>query len=154
NSTREQIEDLLKIYQRASASDRTSAEDKRKILKRFVELAGLADRMKKRFEPVASSATGEAKEVIHRLNDAQKTLDEIHSGWFHFGPKPPNDACYVGHACFCGRHCYVWVCYDGMNELADFTRKVLKLGTTVKDVQVVTSPSGIQFSPALSSGAR
>jgi hypothetical protein len=154
DSTRERIEKLQKTYERAKASDPPTADDKREILKGVVGLAGLADTMKKRFEPVASSATGQAKEVIHRLNDTQKTLDEVRPGWFRVGPKPPKDACYVGHACFCGQQCYVWVCREGMNDLAEFTRKVLKLGTTVKDVQVVTAPTGIQFSPALSNPTR
>ena len=39
------------------------------------------------------------------------------------GPKKPKDACYVGHARFCGEECYVWVCADGVGRLSDFTRR-------------------------------
>jgi hypothetical protein len=112
-------------------------------------IVGRAKSLKLRFAPAQVSSTGLAKETIYRLNDLQKTLDEIPSDWLHWGPKKPKDACYVGHACFCGRDCYVWVGPDSLAGLSKFTRAVLKLGSTFKDVQVVTAPSGIQFAPAL-----
>jgi hypothetical protein len=48
----------------------------------------------------------------------------------------------------------VWVGDDGLDQLANFTRAVLKLGSTFKDVQIVTTPTGIQFSPALTNAPR
>jgi hypothetical protein len=110
--------------------------------------------LERKFVPLGSSATGEAKEAIYRVNDAQETLDKIHPGWYYFGSEKPKNACYVGHACFCGRECFVWVCRDGLEELSNFTRSVLKLGSTFKDVQIVTAPSGIQFAPALTNTPR
>jgi hypothetical protein len=107
-----------------------------------------------RFTHAAESATGQAKQAIYLVNDIQETLDRIPMGWFRYGPEKPKDACYVGHATFCGRGCYVWVCPDGLAGLADFVLAVLKIESTFKDVQVVTAPSGIQFAPALTNPGR
>lgn len=154
SAERPDVRELIKIYERVWARGELYARERREIIKRVAQIVGLTGRMKERFEPVATSSTGLAKETINRLNDAQETLGKIRPGWYHVGPEPPKDACYVGHACFCGQECYVWVCRDGMDALADFTRKVLKLGSTFKDVQVVTAPTGIQFSPALTNTPR
>jgi hypothetical protein len=149
------IKDIQDIYERSwRAPEDVVWPDKRKLIKSVVEITGLKGSLKERFEPYKYASTGLAKETIFRLNDAQKTLDEISTGWFRCGPKKPKNACYVGHACFCGRECYVWVCDDGLGELSKFTRAVLKLGNTFKDVQVVTMPTGIQFSPALTNAPR
>jgi hypothetical protein len=152
--TRDNIKKLIEIYERIRVRGVTYSGDRKNIIKNAMEILGLAGSMKQPFVSLGSTSTGEAKEVIHRLNDVQKTLDEVPSGWLRFGPTAPKDACYVGHACFCGRECYVWVCPDGVGALAEFTRKVLKLSTTIKDVQIVTAPSGIQFSPALTNTPR
>jgi hypothetical protein len=123
-------------------------DKRRELIEVVVDMQGLKDSLKRPFVSVQYSATGQAKEVINRLNDAQDALDKIHPGWFHCGSKKPKDACYVGHATFCGQECYVWVCRDGLDQLAEFTRTVLKLGSTFRDIQILNAPSGIQFSPA------
>jgi hypothetical protein len=148
------IKDIQDIYERSWPPEDVVWPVKRKLIKSVVEITGLKGLLKERFEPYKYASTGLAKETIYRLNDVQKTLDEISTGWFRWGPKKPKHACYVGHACFCGRECYVWVCDDGLDELSKFTRAVLKLGATFKDVQVVTMPTGIQFSPALTNAPR
>jgi hypothetical protein len=145
---------LENIIDGRTSTDELSPGEQREIVMEVAKLTGIDASLKRRFEPVKRSSTGLAKETIYRINDTQKTLDEIHSGWFRFGPRKPKDACYVGHAKFCGQEYYVWVCNDGLEDLEEFTRKVLKLGTTLKDVQVVTAPSGIQFSPALTNTSR
>jgi hypothetical protein len=150
------IEDLLKKLEleRVWSYDEIERRDKRDIIRIVVDITGLKPSMKERFEPFRDSSTGQAKEAIYRLNDIQKTLDEIPSGWLHVGSKKPKEACYIGHAYFCGKSCYVWVCDDGLDGLSKFTRAVLKLGSTFKDVQIVTAPTGIQFAPALSNTPR
>jgi len=154
DSTLGKIEDLRKRWNDLWPPHELDAGEKREIIKRVVEITGLKTSLKERFEPVKDSSTGLAKETIYRLNDLQKTLDEIPSGWLCCGPKKPKDACYVGRARFCGKECYVWVCPDGLDGLSKFTRAVLKLGSTFKDVQVVTAPAGIQFAPALTNTPR
>ncbi len=42
----------------------------------------------------------------------------------------------------------------GLDGLSNLTRAVLKFGSTFKDVQVITAPTRIQFSPALSNTPR
>ena len=148
------IKELQDMYDNSWPPEEVEWKYKRDLIKRVVEITGLKSSLKERFEPFKYASTGLAKETIYRLNDVQKTLDEIPSGWLHWGPKKPKDACYVGHARFCGEECYVWVCPDGLGGLSDFTRAVLKLGSTFKDVQVITAPTGIQFSPALTNTPR
>jgi hypothetical protein len=150
----DKIKDIITIYDNSKPPKDVEWKYKRELIKKVVEITGLKSSLKKRFEPFQYASTGLAKETIYRLNDAQKTLDEIRSGWVHWGPKKPKDACYVGHARFCGREMYVWVCDDGLDGLSNFTRAVLKLGSTFKDVQVITAPTGIQFSPALTNAPR
>jgi hypothetical protein len=149
-SALEKIEEIQKTYETAWPPEDIEWPVKRRLIKNVVEITGLKGSLKERFEPLKYASTGLAKETIYRLNDVQKTLDEVPSGWLHWGPKKPKHACYVGHARFCGKECYVWVGPDGLDGLSLFTRAVLKLGNTFKDVQVITSPTGIQFSPALS----
>jgi hypothetical protein len=101
------------------------------------------------------ASTGLTKETARRVNDAQQALQKIaalDSGWYHVGARRdvPKDACYVGHYRGCGGECYVWVCPDGRKSLAELTLNVLKLATVFQDTQVVTAPSGIQFSPSIS----
>jgi hypothetical protein len=129
-------------------------DDRREVIKVVAEATDLGSHLVGRFEPLAGSSTGLAKETTYRINDLQKTLAEIGPGWFRWGPEKPKDACYVGSACFCGQKCYVWVCRDGLEGLEEFTRKMMKLASTFKDVQVVTAPSGIQFAPALTNTSR
>jgi hypothetical protein len=95
--------------------------------------------------------TGLAKETLRQVADIEKTLgsiDELPRGWFHVGTKwdVPHNACYKGH---CGK-VYVWVTPDGRESLARFSLAILKLASAFKDPQLVTAPSGIQFSPAVS----
>jgi hypothetical protein len=104
-------------------------------------------------------ASGLAKETARRINDIQEELGNIARlgvDWYHCGSKHeiPPDACYVGHYKSCGRDCYAWVQPEGRKQLADFTRSILKLSGTFKDAQIVTVPSGIQYSPAFSGPAR
>jgi hypothetical protein len=153
-SALENIKSIEKTYETSWPPEDVEWPVKRELIKTVVEITGLKSSLKPRFEPFKYASTGLAKETIYRLNDAQKTLDEIKPGWFHCGTKKPKDACYVGHAQFCGRECYVWVYDDGLDQLASFTRAVLKLGSTFKDVQIVTTPAGIQFSPALTNVPR
>jgi hypothetical protein len=103
------------------------------------------------FAPANLPATGLVKAVNHKVNEIQKTLVEIPSGWFKVGriKDVPLNACYVGKYCSCGHEIYAWVCDDGKKGLADFTLKVLKLSSEFKQAQVYNVPSGIQFSPAL-----
>src|SRR5271166_2245698 len=127
SSALEKIKDLQRICDPLWSLEDEEVERryKREIIERVAEITGLKSSLKERFEPVKYSSTGLAKETIYRLNDVQKTLDEIPSGWLRRGPKKPKDACYVGHACFCGKECYVWVCPDELDGLSKFTRAVL-----------------------------
>ena len=103
----------------------------------------------------ALPSTGLAKETKREVNAIQEELASIAKlppHWYHVGGKKdvPKDACYVGHHASCGREAYVWVCPDGLPSLAEFTLGILNLSTTFKDTQVLTVPSGIQYSPAFS----
>ncbi|HEX4143152.1 MAG TPA: hypothetical protein VHY91_06350 [Pirellulales bacterium] len=97
------------------------------------------------FKDWAPSAV--AQEIIYEVNETQETLEGIHPGWYCVGCKRqvPSDALYVGHF----RDCYVWVERGHTKELAEFTCAVLQLSGLIKDRQVVNSPSGVQFSPAI-----
>jgi hypothetical protein len=101
-------------------------------------------------------STGLAKETARRVNDIQNELRKIAlqlpPGWFRHGPKcaVPKHACFVGHYEYCGRECYVWVERAGLPALADFTLSVLKLAAMFQETQVITAPSGVQYSPAFS----
>jgi hypothetical protein len=150
----QQVEDLKKQLEILWPPHELTRSDKDRIIIKVGSIFGATTRLRRHFVPAEESATGLAKETIYRINDVQKTIDEIHPGWLRWGPEKPKDACYAGHACFCGQECYVWVCPDGLEELSKFTRAVLKIGTTFKDVQVVTAPSGIQFAPALTNTPR
>jgi hypothetical protein len=100
-----------------------------------------------KFKANKSLATGLAKATIRQVNDVQDTLLKIGPGWFGVGRKCdiPKDARFVG----CHSDVYVWVEPPGRAGLAEFTLAVLSLSSLVKDTQVVTVPSGLQFSPAL-----
>ena len=100
-----------------------------------------------KFKAKKRVATGLAKETIRQVNDVQDTLERIGPGWYGVGRKHdiPKDACYVGHH----GDLYVWVRPSGRAGLAEFTLAVLNFSSLVKETQVFTVPSGIQFSPAL-----
>jgi hypothetical protein len=111
------------------------------------------------FKLKGEASSGLAKETARRVNVLQAELTKIASlppGWYHVGCKKdvPKDACYVGHYKACGRECYVWVNPQGRAALADFTLSVLKLSSVFQATQVLTVPSGIQFSPALTRPVR
>lgn len=93
-------------------------------------------------------ASGLARETLRQVNSIQETLIGIPSGWFTCGTRKevPRDACYVGHY----GDCYVWVCAEGRAGLSKMTLAVLQLSGTIKDSQVMTIPTGLQFSPATS----
>ena len=150
----QQIEGLRKKLDGLWPPHELTGREMREIAIAVASIVGLTPYLKLRFVPAEEDATGLAKETVYRINDLQKTLDEISSGWLRCGPEKPKGACYVGHACFCGQECYVWVCRDGLAGLSDFTRAALKLGSAFRDVQVVTAPSGIQFAPALTNTLR
>lgn len=103
--------------------------------------------------------TGLTKETARRINDIQDELCKIATmppGWFGVGGQKdvPKNACYVGHAnCGCQERC-VWVCSDGLGSLADFTLSILKLSSTFQETQLLTVPTGIQYSPAFSRTGR
>jgi hypothetical protein len=101
-----------------------------------------------RYTPSNIARTGLAQETVRQVDDIQDTLSKIPRNWFHVGSKyqVPRDACYKGH---CGKT-WVWVGPEGRAALAEFSLTILKLASAFKDSQLVTAPSGIQFSPALS----
>jgi hypothetical protein len=86
-----------------------------------------------------------AAEIRRQVKDVAKDVDEIPSGWFHVGRKRdvPKDACYVGQY----RDCYVWVERDGLEELTQFTIKILNFSSLVRDPTILTTP-GPRFTPA------
>lgn len=102
-----------------------------------------------KFKSNRSLASGLAKETIRMVNDVQDLLLKLGPGWYRVGRK--HDV--PKHACFVGSYgdVYVWVEPPGRAGLAEFTLAVLNLSTLVKDTQVVTMPTGLQFSPALTS---
>lgn len=97
-------------------------------------------------------ATGLALETERRLEDLQSMIERVPRGWFHVGRKRdvPRNARYKGH---CG-DTWVWVCPDGTAGLAEFTLGVLEIAAAFKETQLLTIPTGVQFSPALSGGTR
>ncbi|HEV3342211.1 MAG TPA: hypothetical protein VG125_17720, partial [Pirellulales bacterium] len=76
--------------------------------------------------------------------------------WFRTGCKRdvPCTACYIGHYNACGKECYVWVEPEGRGALAEFTLVILNLSSIFQETQIVTAPTGIQFSPALTRSPR
>ena len=96
------------------------------------------------FTPLASAARREIKDV-------QQDILKISPGWYHVGDKHdiPKNACYVGCYRFCGKTCYTWVGPDGLEELAQFTIKIAKFSTLIRERTVVTVPGGgPRFTPA------
>lgn len=79
------------------------------------------------------------------MNEIEKDLREIPVNWFHVGRKHdvPKDAYYVGRY----QDSYVWVCSDGLQELSNFTLKVLDFSSIIKEAGVLTMP-GPRFTPA------
>ena len=86
-----------------------------------------------------------ARNVRRRIENLERDLGRIQSGWFYVGGKHdvPSNACYVAHS----GNCYVWVEPDGREALSEFTLIVLKLSTLVKETQTLISPGNVKFSP-------
>jgi hypothetical protein len=86
-----------------------------------------------------------ARNVCRKVKMIQNDLAMIQSGWFHVGRKRdvPKDACYVGT---CGS-CYVWVGPEGREQLTEFTLKVLKITSLIKETQTLINPGSVKFSP-------
>jgi hypothetical protein len=97
------------------------------------------------YQKQVSLVTPFAAEIRRQVKDVAKDVADIHSGWFHVGRKKdvPKDACYVGQY----RHCYVWVDRDGLEDLTQFTLKVLNFSSLVRDPSILTTP-GPRFTPA------
>jgi hypothetical protein len=90
-------------------------------------------------------ATPLAAEVRRQVKDVQSDLLKIQTGWFHRGRKKdvPKDACYVGHY----HDCYVWVDADQVDELTEFTLKVLNVTSLLQQPNLFTIPVP-RFTPA------
>jgi hypothetical protein len=73
-------------------------------------------------------------------------LFEITPGWFYAGTKHdvPRNACYVG----CYKDRYAWVMPDGLQQLSQFTVKILKFSDLIKERTVLTVPGGPRFTPS------
>jgi hypothetical protein len=86
-----------------------------------------------------------AAEVRRQVKSVQSDLMKINSGWFGRGSKKevPKDACYVGHY----RDCYVWVCPNGLQDLTDFTLKILSFTSLIKEGTILTTP-GPRYTPS------
>jgi hypothetical protein len=86
-----------------------------------------------------------AAEVRRQVKDVQSDLMKINTGWFGRGCKKdiPKDACYVGHY----RDCYVWVRPNGVEELTDFTLKILSFTSLIKESTILTTP-GPRYTPS------
>ncbi len=71
------------------------------------------------------------EDLIQPIGDLTERHEEpkFNQPWFYIGPKKavPKCACYVGHYCYCGCDCYVWVAPDNMKTLRDFTLAILSL---------------------------
>jgi hypothetical protein len=103
--------------------------------------------IKNEYDEYINIITPFAAEVRRQVKEVHKDLMEIHPGWFHVGAKKqvPKDACYVGHY----RDCYVWVCREGLEDLAQFTIKILGFSSLIRDPTILTTP-GPRFTPASS----
>ena len=86
-----------------------------------------------------------AANVCRKIETIQQDLAEIRPGWFHVGSRRdvPNDACYVGKS----GDSYAWVCPDGVDGLTEFTLKVLKISSLIKETETLISPGSVKFSP-------
>lgn len=91
------------------------------------------------------------KEICRQLAEIDDDLKKVPVGWFGVGCKKdvPKDACYVGS--YGDR--YAWVCPAGLEPLTQFTLKVLKLSTRIRERQVITNP-GVRYSPGFANPAR
>jgi hypothetical protein len=101
--------------------------------------------LKNEYKKQVSLVTPFAAEIRRQVKDVAQDVNEIQSGWFHVGRKRdvPKDACYVGQY----RDCYVWVDRDGLEELTQFTLKILNFSSLVRDPSILTTP-GPRFTPA------
>lgn len=88
--------------------------------------------------PLAQAARQEVK-------DTADDLLAIKQGWYHTGTKHqvPHDACYVGRY----KDRYAWVCPGEVEELAEFTIKILKFTGLIKERSVLTL-QGPRFTPS------
>jgi hypothetical protein len=86
-----------------------------------------------------------AAEVRRQVKDVQSDLLKIGPGWYGRGHKKdvPKDACYVGHY----RDCYVWVTEDGVEDLTQFTLKILNFSSLIKESTLFITP-GPRFTPS------
>jgi hypothetical protein len=86
-----------------------------------------------------------AAEVRRQVKDGQSDLLKIGPGWYGRGRKKdvPKDVCCVGHY----RDCYVWVTEHGVEELTQFTLKILIFSSLVKESTIFSVP-GPRFTPA------
>jgi hypothetical protein len=112
---------------------------------------GFAKRRDKEYPkdyPENIAVTALARNVYRQLKDVQQEFDEIPVGWFGRGGRRdvPHDACYVGKY----GNSYCWVCPEGRAGLAEFSLAILNLSSLIRDAQLITSPSGVQFSPGTS----
>ena len=95
----------------------------------------------------AFRATPQVREARRQVKQIHTDLMEIHPGWFGIGGKRdiPKNACYVGRF----RDHYAWVCPEGCQDLAKFTRKILSFSSLIKDQTILTIPGGgPRFTPA------
>jgi hypothetical protein len=90
--------------------------------------------------------TALARYARREVKDVQDDLVKIKTGWFQTGSKHdlPKDACYVGRY----KDRYAWVLQDGVDELSQFTIKILKFSDLVKERAVLTVPGGPRFTPS------
>lgn len=114
----------------------------------FVQISGTPERY--------LVATPLAAEVRRQIYEIEEDLKKIQPGWFRIAcdkHEIPNGACLVGHCKDCGKHCYVWVLPEGRAAFEDFTLRILKFSSLLKESQVMTIP-GLRYVPSPSvSGA-
>lgn len=95
-------------------------------------------------------ATPLAAEVRRQIHEIEEDLEKIQPGWVGVACNKkdvPKCACLVGHYKNCGKCCFVWVLPEGRAAFEDFTLRILKFSSLLKEAQVFTMP-GVRYVPS------
>jgi hypothetical protein len=95
------------------------------------------------------AATPLVAELRRQIIDVEQALLQIQPGWVQRSRSKhdiPSDACYRAHWRDCCGDSYVWVCPQGRAQFEDFTIKILRLSSLIKNVSV-SGATGVKFTP-------
>ena len=104
--------------------------------------------------PIYRKATPLVIELRRQVMETGEDIAKVPNGWLgvsHSKRDVPKQACYVAahKNCKCG--CYVWVLPSSRGAFEDFTLKIMKLSTLIKE-PTISGSAGVKFTPSANSG--